>query len=221
MRCQSFSRLRMHLYLIRHAETNWNKEGRIQGDKDIPLNEKGLQQARLAADKLKDVSFDAIYSSDLLRAMETAQFLQFSNKCEIIPDRRLRERNYGTWKGLTWDEVRSLHYKEYISVKQDSINGRPQMGESMQNLAYRVYEFFNELTSQAFQNVAIVSHNSPLMLLVAKVKGISLTNIRDIEYFYNTEIVILNSPDSQISHQDIWNVQRKNTAPLAFREKIV
>ena len=94
----------MKLYIIRHGETDWNKVKRIQGQTDIPLNAYGEELARITAEGLKDVQFDYIFSSPLIRAYKTAEILRGSRNVEILTDERLKEMDFGTYEGTTKDE---------------------------------------------------------------------------------------------------------------------
>lgn len=94
-----------HIYLVRHGETDWNKERRFQGHRDIPLNEKGIWQAERLANWLKDRSFNAIYSSDLIRAVKTAEILAVPHGLEVLKRRELRERSMGNWEGKHIEEI--------------------------------------------------------------------------------------------------------------------
>ena len=89
------------LLLVRHGETLWNQQGRMQGQHDSPLTTVGLQQAKQLAQRLKDASFTALYSSDLGRAHQTARCIADETGHEIVADRGLRERNFGIFEGLT------------------------------------------------------------------------------------------------------------------------
>ena len=93
------------IVLVRHGETDWNFERRVQGHTDRPLNETGRAQARALAAELADEEFDAVYSSDLARAYETARILAEARDLDVtvVPD--LRERDFGTWEGLTDTEI--------------------------------------------------------------------------------------------------------------------
>ena len=86
------------LYIVRHGETDWNKIGKYQGITDVPLNENGLNQAKACANALKDVTFDRILSSDLSRALVTAETIRGDRTTSITVDKRLRELNFGDWK---------------------------------------------------------------------------------------------------------------------------
>lgn len=92
------------LYLVRHGETEWNKSGIVMGQSDSPLTEAGLEQARATAQELKDVPFDAIFSSDLHRACRTAEILKLERQLVIQTSKALRERTCGSWEGKSGEE---------------------------------------------------------------------------------------------------------------------
>jgi probable phosphoglycerate mutase len=97
------------ILLVRHGETLWNQQGRMQGQQDSPLTELGVRQARLLARRLKDVPFVALYSSDLGRAHRTAVSIADETGHEIVSDVRLRERNFGIFEGLTNAEIKQRY----------------------------------------------------------------------------------------------------------------
>jgi broad specificity phosphatase PhoE len=89
------------LLLVRHGETDWNADGRLQGQTDRPLSDFGRRQARRLADELADEELEAIYSSDLSRARETAEIVGERLGLQVVLDADLREKDWGTWEGLT------------------------------------------------------------------------------------------------------------------------
>jgi broad specificity phosphatase PhoE len=93
------------LILARHGETDWNRDGIWQGHGDPPLNELGRRQAAELADRLADVEIDALYSSDLRRAYETAEIVGDAKRLEITAEPDLREMDVGSWSGLTSEEI--------------------------------------------------------------------------------------------------------------------
>lgn len=93
------------ILLARHGETDWNREGRWQGWADPPLNETGRAQARALADELRSTPFDAVYSSDLKRAHETAEIVAAPHGVPVVVDPELREIDIGSWSGLTRPEI--------------------------------------------------------------------------------------------------------------------
>jgi broad specificity phosphatase PhoE len=93
------------ILLARHGETDWNREGRWQGWADPPLNETGREQARVLAEQLRQTPFDAVYSSDLQRAFETAEIVAAPHDVVVVADLGLREIDVGSWSGLTRAEL--------------------------------------------------------------------------------------------------------------------
>jgi broad specificity phosphatase PhoE len=98
------------LLLVRHGETDWNAEGRLQGHTDRPLNDYGRRQAGALAEELAADSIDAAYSSDLARARETAEIVAARLGLAVSVDPGLREKNWGSWEGLTPDERLKVDY---------------------------------------------------------------------------------------------------------------
>ena len=90
----------MKVYLIRHGETDWNSVRKLQGQTDIRLNDYGIELAKLTAEGLKDVDFDLIYSSPLIRAVETAEIIKGDRELEIHTDDRIKEINFGECEGI-------------------------------------------------------------------------------------------------------------------------
>ena len=102
------------ILLIRHGETLWNQQGRMQGQHDSPLTPLGVHQARQLGRRLKSVSFSALYSSDLGRAHQTARCVADATGHEIVADSGLRERSFGIFEGLTNSEIEKKHPELYV-----------------------------------------------------------------------------------------------------------
>ena len=118
------------ILLIRHGETLWNQQHRMQGQHDSPLTPLGLQQARQLALRLKTLSFGALYSSDLGRAHQTARCIADETGHEVVSDRGLRERSFGIFEGLTNNEIEQRYPEHYVPfAKRDPEYAMPQ-GES-------------------------------------------------------------------------------------------
>lgn len=98
------------LYVVRHGQTDWNKRKVMQGQTDIPLNEEGIKQAKLLREKLKDITFDAIFCSPLIRAKQTCEII--AGVCNATYDKRIIERNYGEFENR---EKKSFDYNEFWS----------------------------------------------------------------------------------------------------------
>jgi 2,3-bisphosphoglycerate-dependent phosphoglycerate mutase len=98
------------LLLVRHGETDWNAEGRLQGHTDRPLSDYGRRQARALAEELADEPLDAVYASDLARARETAEIVGVRLGLPVVLEPDLREKNWGTWEGLTPTERADVEF---------------------------------------------------------------------------------------------------------------
>lgn len=131
------------LVVVRHGLTDWNVEERLQGRLDIPLNEEGIRQARALCDSLRSFRFDAVYSSPLRRARQTAEIV--AGNCEIRYDRRLAEINHGVWQGITKPEIASRWPKEWSLWHNSPALYTPDDGESLSELEQRVRGFLHEV----------------------------------------------------------------------------
>ena len=114
----------MELLLVRHGETDWNRDRRFQGHADPPLNETGRAQARALADELAGEVIDAVYTSDLARARETAEILAARLGAEVVPLRELREIDVGEWQGLTWTEIEERYPDGALAWHERATAGR-------------------------------------------------------------------------------------------------
>jgi len=154
----------MKILLIRHGQTDWNLAQRFQGQSDIPLNETGHKQAHALANRLSAETFDAVYSSDLQRATETAKIICTS---QIHPDPRLREVHFGDWEGLTYDEIKAKHPETLAAWEADIFKNAPPNGETLEGLAVRVQSMLDELRKKHDdQNILIVAHGGVLQTLI-------------------------------------------------------
>ena len=152
---------------IRHGETAWNAETRIQGHIDIPLNAQGSWQAQQLAEALQDEQIDAVYASDLSRAFTTAQAIATPRRLTVKALPILRERHLGQFQGQTWQEIETQHPEEALRWKQRDPEWTPMGGgESLLVLAQRVAQFANDLASQhPEQHIAWVTHGGVLDVL--------------------------------------------------------
>ncbi len=150
--------------LVRHGETAWNAERRLQGHTDIPLNDTGLAQARATAASLADQRFAAAYASDLLRARQTADAI--TARCDLLPaiDARLRERHYGVFQALTYDEARSRFPEDYQHFEsRDPEFVFPGGGESLRQFAARIHEALHDIAARhRGGTVLVVTHGGVL-----------------------------------------------------------
>jgi len=143
---------------IRHGETDWNRDTRIQGQLDIPLNERGRAQARRLAAALAGEPLAAVYASDLARAWETAAALQGLG-APIHADARLRERSFGRFEGQTWDEIARRWPEQSLRWRRRDPDFAAEGGESLSRFYARCTGAVRELAqAHPGQTIAIVAH---------------------------------------------------------------
>ena len=165
---------------IRHGETDWNVDRRIQGQTDIPLNETGRAQALAMAFSAAHHNFDAIYSSDLMRARDTAKMLAERRGLDIKLLPQLRERHFGIFQGLTAAEGKVSQPEAHARYLARDPDYDFDTGESMHSFAARVEAAVREMTRHhAGQTIAAVTHGGVLDILYRKATGKPLHAPRD------------------------------------------
>jgi broad specificity phosphatase PhoE len=166
------------LYLIRHGETPWNIEGRYQGQLDPPLTTRGRRQAQDAAEQLALLGFEAIYSSDLARAYQTAEALAAKTGLPIQTDPRLREIDQGEWQGILIDDIRARWPKEIYGWEHDPWRHHPPSGESLPQMQTRIFRAIDEIIARHPTGlVAVFSHKLPIALLKIRFKDYPAADI--------------------------------------------
>jgi broad specificity phosphatase PhoE len=169
------------LILLRHGETDWNREGRFQGQADPPLNTTGREQAKASIKKLAGWSFEAIYSSDLQRAVETAQIIARRHGLSVRQDRRLREINQGEWEGLLAEEIASQYPQAWAARQRDPVQTWPPGGETPAEVAVRVWAAADDIVRACPSGpVLIVSHAVALATLLVRARRLSLNQVYEL-----------------------------------------
>ncbi len=167
------------LILIRHGQTDWNLQGRWQGQADPPLNARGRAQARAVADYLRGLHLDALYSSDLCRAQETAQEIARASGLELRLDRRLREIHLGKAEGMLTGEIQACAPQQFRLWYEAPLQAAPFGNEDIRALAMRVLQVLNEITARHREHrVAIVSHQLPIAVALCAAEGLGLEHFR-------------------------------------------
>jgi broad specificity phosphatase PhoE len=162
----------LNIYLIRHGETDWNRERRIQGQTDIPLNALGIRQAEALAQRLKVIAFDVIYCSDLGRVMQTSQIVAAAQRRDvpIVQAPELRECDYGLWEGLTRDEIAERFPRDWNTFIANGAVGKPTGGEDYVNLLHRAGMLLNRIHENE-KTVLISTHLGPVRAVICRVLG--------------------------------------------------
>jgi broad specificity phosphatase PhoE len=163
------------LLLVRHGETDWNRDQRWQGHSDPPLNERGREQARRLAATLDPP--DRIYASDLARARETAAIVAERLRVPVTLDPRLRERGFGAWEGLTMPEIQAQFAADHTRWRAGEGPGAAD-AEPFEAFADRVGSFLQEvLERHPGEDVLIVAHGGTIRVIHALACG--LDYVRD------------------------------------------
>ncbi len=183
------------LLLVRHGSTDYNSSRRFLGHSDIELNTAGYRQVERLRDRLADEKIDAIYSSDLKRALATAEVTSSGRDVDIVACPELREVNYGICEGLTFQEIGSRH----PDVAEKCINFTLELafpeGECFEEFIERTCRFLDRLGKHGpSETVLIVSHNGPLKVLVCRLLGISMEHWWQISIDTASLSVLVTSP---------------------------
>lgn len=193
----------MKIYLIRHGETKWNKQHLLQGKMDLPLNENGVYVARLTAEGIRQVKFDAVYSSPLKRAYETAQLVT-EGRYPIQVDKRLEEIGFGPYEGYCCSrEGYNIPDPEFIYFFTDP--GKyvaPEGGESLQSLCRRTCEFIRELVENpenAEKTILVSTHGAALRSILVGLFEIPYDKFWEGGVHRNCGISILDVTDGKIT----------------------
>ena len=166
------------LVVVRHGETLWNRENRVQGWAPVALTETGRRQAdSLAAAVADQYAVDRLVSSDLRRTLETARPVGRAVDCEPTPDRRWRERDFGVLQGLSYGEL-FLGYPEFTltEVGYTAAEARPEGGESLIEQRNRILDALTTLIDDmdSEETVVVVTHGGPLYLLLGWIKDVDI-----------------------------------------------
>ena len=170
------------LCLVRHGETAWNAEGRVQGQLDVPLSEVGHAQARAVAAALAGERFDAIYSSDLTRVRQTAAPTAERLGAPVALDAALRERHYGMFERHTYVEVRERYPAEYARFRDKDPDFDFGSGESLKAFAARALACVAALVERhAGRSILVFTHGGVLEMVYRRAAGMTLSSPRDFE----------------------------------------
>jgi len=190
--------------VIRHGETDWNVERRIQGQTDIPLNETGRAQALAMAFNSTHFRFSTVYSSDLSRASQTADALAQREGLKVKTLPELRERHYGIFQGVVKDEAPALYPDENRLYLARDLNYNFETGESLLAFAQRVRDIFRWLAAHhSNEQIAVICHAGVLDILYRDTTGRPLETERDF-HIPNSALNWFHH-DGQRWHLDQWD----------------
>ena len=166
------------MWLVRHGQTDWNLRGIYQGQSDIPLNETGIIQAKALAASLAATRFDAIYSSDLMRARDTAAIIADAIGLPDQLDARLREINQGVWEGQTIDDVQEKYAPDFSRNPKYIVTPRAEGAESLAQVITRMVQAANDYHERNNGGrLLLATHGLSAAALYAVVNEIPLVDV--------------------------------------------
>jgi 2,3-bisphosphoglycerate-dependent phosphoglycerate mutase len=175
------------LLLLRHLESQWNKENRFTGWTDVPLSKEGRENAKEVAEKLAGFRIDKVYTSPLIRNKDTV-YLILENlgkkDLPIVINKALDERNYGKLQGLNKDEIKKQYGEERVHLWRRSWDQAPPGGESLKDVFNRVVPFYKEYIEKDLKegrNVLVVASHNSLRALVKYIENIPNEDIINLE----------------------------------------
>ena len=181
------------IFLTRHGETEWNLQGRVQGSLDSALTERGRQQARFLAQRLRPEGVQYIYSSDLPRALATAEEIRISlGLSNLTVSPALREQSFGEWEGRVWAELREEYPDVFRVWDSEPHNARIPRGETMSEALNRAWAFFSQtVLEHPRETLCFVTHGLTLKLLVTKCLGYQVHDWDKTPWQHNTALNLL------------------------------
>lgn len=192
------------IYIVRHGESEANRDNLNQGHLDSPLSKRGEEQALKTKRLLNDIEFCAIYSSDLKRTVRTAELIRNNKSLQIQTSSELRERNFGSLEGLPKDEYARIIETELIKFNQQSDNQKwfysihPEIETDIEVLE-RFYNYILAVAKKCKDaNILIVSHRGPTRLLLSKLGEIPYGSVESKRALDNTGYIELEYKDEKL-----------------------
>lgn len=168
------------IYLVRHGATELTAEDRFAGSTNVPLSDEGRAQVEALASRLRCDRLDAVYASAMDRTVETAAIIAKPHGLEPIPERDLREIDYGRWEGMARDEVESRYRSEYDAWQEDPLTIAPEGGESGIQVLARALPIMRRIVQRhERRSVLVVSHKGTNRLMISSLLGFDARGYRD------------------------------------------
>lgn len=189
------------IYITRHGETEWNAAGRIQGHTDVPLSDRGREQAGMLARRLAPAPIDAVYSSDLARAAETAKVALGERDIPITFTEQLREYNKGVFEGLTEAEYREKYPDLYEPSLANDLDFAPPGGETIRETSIRLAGIVQQIKDAHMdQRALIVGHGGSLRAGIVSLLDLPLEANWKFAMHNCSLTVIYTYPDNSVMH---------------------
>ncbi len=182
----------MKIYIVRHGQTEWNIENRMQGSKNSDLTEQGKIDALKLGASLKDIQIDYIYTSPLTRAYDTAYLIKGDRDIPLQVDENLIEMSFGIWEGMLNDYVIETYKEEHYKFWNEPHLFVPNGGEYFEELINRVKITLNDIAkANKGENILIVTHTIVIKAIYSIIKGYELKDFWNPPFIKNTSLTIL------------------------------
>ncbi len=182
----------MKIYLTRHGQTEWNLQGKLQGSSDSKLTCKGIEEAHLLGERLKDIKFDSIYSSPLERAYDTAKYIKRDRDIDIITCDCFKEMNFGTWEGIPRVDIERMYREKHYNFWNMPHLFIPLDGEFFDEFVERIRKCFLEIVNnEKGENILIVVHTAVIKAIYSIVKNYTVSQFWDPPFIKNTCLSII------------------------------
>jgi probable phosphoglycerate mutase len=182
----------MDIYLVRHAQTEWDEDRRIQGWRDSALTLRGREDAKYLAHELRNVEFSQIYSSPLGRALETAKYLKMGRNMEIAEVPAFKEMHLGAWEGLIDREVKEKYPEDYFNFMNRPNIFKAQGGEDFVELRDRVKKGLKELIRTATgERIIVVTHPFVIRTMLSIVQDYPVDDFWNQPFLKSTSLSVL------------------------------
>ena len=200
----------MKLYFVRHGKTLWNLEGRFQGASgDSPLLEKSIETLKQLGQYLQEIPFDVIYSSDLPRAVTSAQIVQsqLKNSCPLQETSLLREWQLGKLEGAKFTTLKAIYPEQMYALRTNLAKFDSTMfgAESVYQTTQRTINFVKSLQDQEFEHVLIVGHGANLTASIQTLLGYDVPLLRKDGGLANASVTVLETSDFENFNLIVWN----------------
>jgi len=172
----------MNVIITRHGKTDWNKQHRTQGRTDIPLNEQGLMQANALAQRLAGKHIDAIYTSPLLRAKQTAEAVAKVCGAKVFADDALLERDFGIWEGMCFADITEQYRDDMLHWQNQPYTHRVQGSEDLCDILKRTTGLMERIKNRhaSSDTILLVTHSIPARIMIAHFIGLDYNTIHQI-----------------------------------------
>ena len=181
------------VYLVRHGQTLWNSDMRFQGTSDIELSDLGIKQAQMLADRFAKVKLNAVYSSNLNRAVNTAKIVAQKHDLQVIEKEELKEICFGAWEGLNKTQIDEKWPGQLEEFFQNPVSFCIPAGESFAQIQQRAYTCFEEILKQHKESrILIVAHGAVIRAVLAEILKMDLSAVWNLRQ-ENTAVNIINN----------------------------